>query len=340
MNAGRGRSPQRAVAVEELAPQRLPACVVYGSPAARSLHLAVAIAYGAQAETRIGEPQGAVGRLDELGVGLAGPDASRHEHVQFGPHVHYLTPDDDPHSFVARDMHRFHVVRRKVVGLARVVPVDAVEALEPAGRARPDDAGIVLRELRDAAVAQTVLRPVVCDRAALDEGRTAEAITDPQAAGSRRMQRHDIAGRQSLAAKAVDALEANAVEAKQSCRRSDPQIAIARLRQELDARGRAFGCGPGCVIELPDVQVRRQREGARREQERGRQQWQQSQELECLPPSPHTRPSIRRGEARGGCPRAFQRHYARSDLRPMRTSSVKSFGCSQAAKWPPFSSLL
>ena len=30
----------------------------------------------------------------------------------------------------------------------------------------------------------------------------------------------------------------------------------------------------------------------------------------------------------------------RSDLKPARTSSEKSFGCSQAAKCPPFSTLL
>ena len=30
----------------------------------------------------------------------------------------------------------------------------------------------------------------------------------------------------------------------------------------------------------------------------------------------------------------------RSDLKPARTSSEKSFGCSRAAKWPPFSTLL
>jgi hypothetical protein len=30
----------------------------------------------------------------------------------------------------------------------------------------------------------------------------------------------------------------------------------------------------------------------------------------------------------------------RSDLKPARTSSEKSFGCSQAAKWPPLGSLL
>jgi hypothetical protein len=154
------------------------------------------------------------------------------------------------------------------------------------------------------------------------------------------MQRQDVAGRQSPAANAVDALEANTVETKQPRRRGDPQIAIAGLRHELDARGRAFRRGPRRVIELPDLQIRRQAESARREQERDRQRGQQSQELECLPPSPHTRPSIRRGEARGGDPRAVARHYARSDLKPARTSSVKSFGCSQAAKWPPFSSSL
>jgi hypothetical protein len=32
--------------------------------------------------------------------------------------------------------------------------------------------------------------------------------------------------------------------------------------------------------------------------------------------------------------------YARRVLKPARTSPEKSFGCSQAAKWPPFSSLL
>jgi len=35
-----------------------------------------------------------------------------------------------------------------------------------------------------------------------------------------------------------------------------------------------------------------------------------------------------------------RRHYLRSDLRPTRTSSEKSCGCSQAAKCPPLSSLL
>jgi AraC family transcriptional regulator len=30
----------------------------------------------------------------------------------------------------------------------------------------------------------------------------------------------------------------------------------------------------------------------------------------------------------------------RSDLKPARSSSERSLGCSQAAKWPPFSSLL
>src|SRR5438132_7714359 len=33
-------------------------------------------------------------------------------------------------------------------------------------------------------------------------------------------------------------------------------------------------------------------------------------------------------------------HYLRSDLKPARTSSEKSCGCSQAAKCPPFSTLL
>jgi len=33
-------------------------------------------------------------------------------------------------------------------------------------------------------------------------------------------------------------------------------------------------------------------------------------------------------------------HYLRSDRNPARTSSEKSCGCSQAAKWPPFSTLL
>jgi hypothetical protein len=33
-------------------------------------------------------------------------------------------------------------------------------------------------------------------------------------------------------------------------------------------------------------------------------------------------------------------HYLRSDLKPARTSSEKSCGCSQAAKCPPLSSLL
>jgi hypothetical protein len=32
--------------------------------------------------------------------------------------------------------------------------------------------------------------------------------------------------------------------------------------------------------------------------------------------------------------------YPRSDLKPTRTSSEKSCGCSQAAKWPPLSTLL
>ena len=32
--------------------------------------------------------------------------------------------------------------------------------------------------------------------------------------------------------------------------------------------------------------------------------------------------------------------YPRSNLKPARTSSEKSFGCSQAAKWPPLSTLL
>jgi hypothetical protein len=32
--------------------------------------------------------------------------------------------------------------------------------------------------------------------------------------------------------------------------------------------------------------------------------------------------------------------YPRSDLKPARTSSEKICGCSQAAKWPPFSTLL
>src|SRR5207249_5129167 len=32
--------------------------------------------------------------------------------------------------------------------------------------------------------------------------------------------------------------------------------------------------------------------------------------------------------------------YLRSDLKPARTSSEKSCGCSHAAKWPPLSSLL
>ena len=35
-----------------------------------------------------------------------------------------------------------------------------------------------------------------------------------------------------------------------------------------------------------------------------------------------------------------QMRYPRSDLKPARTSSENSCGCSQAAKCPPFSSLL
>ena len=37
---------------------------------------------------------------------------------------------------------------------------------------------------------------------------------------------------------------------------------------------------------------------------------------------------------------ALQNYYLRSDLKPARTSSEKSCGCSQAAKWPPFSTSL
>ena len=35
-----------------------------------------------------------------------------------------------------------------------------------------------------------------------------------------------------------------------------------------------------------------------------------------------------------------QSRYERKDRKPARNSSVNSFGCSQAAKWPPLSSLL
>jgi hypothetical protein len=35
-----------------------------------------------------------------------------------------------------------------------------------------------------------------------------------------------------------------------------------------------------------------------------------------------------------------RRHYLRSDLKPVRSSSERNFGCSQAAKWPPLGSLL
>ena len=39
----------------------------------------------------------------------------------------------------------------------------------------------------------------------------------------------------------------------------------------------------------------------------------------------------------GSC---VHRHYLRSDLKPARISSLRNFGCSQAAKWPPLGSLL
>src|ERR1700719_1389307 len=49
-------------------------------------------------------------------------------------------------------------------------------------------------------------------------------------------------------------------------------------------------------------------------------------------------PARASGRAQGARP-SFQADL-RSDLKPARSSSVKSFGCSQAAKWPPFSTLL
>jgi hypothetical protein len=44
--------------------------------------------------------------------------------------------------------------------------------------------------------------------------------------------------------------------------------------------------------------------------------------------------------ARPSCRSGLRRPYVRSDLKPARISSEKSFGCSQAAKCPPLSSLL
>ena len=37
---------------------------------------------------------------------------------------------------------------------------------------------------------------------------------------------------------------------------------------------------------------------------------------------------------------AWLDHHLRSDLKAARISSLKSFGCSQAAKWPPLSTSL
>ena len=68
---------------------------------------------------------------------------------------------------------------------------------------------------------------------------------------------------QALPADAVDAFEANAVEAEQSCAGRKPDIAVARLRKGLDAGWRSVVRGPACVIELTDAKVGRQGERAR-----------------------------------------------------------------------------
>jgi hypothetical protein len=91
----------------------------------------------------------------------------------------------------------------------------------------------------------------------VNETGAAEAVADPQAAAWRREQRHDVARQKALAADAVDALEADTVEAKQAAGCGEPEIAVAALRQGLYARRPALGHGPAGVIELGDAQFRR-----------------------------------------------------------------------------------
>ena len=64
---------------------------------------------------------------------------------------------------------------------------------------------------------------------------------------------------------------------------------------------------------------------------------------QVVSPRLRTRLHIRRkigGLLASNCRKARMLHYLRSGLKPARTSSEKSCGCSQAAKCPPLESLL
>ncbi len=116
---------------------------------------------------------------------------------------------------------------------------------------------MIFGEPRQAASGQPGALAVIRDLAVADETGAAEAIADPQAALGRREQRHDVAGKEPLAAHTVDVLETHAVEAEQAAGGSHPEIAIARLREDLYAGRRAVVDAPGAVMELGDAQVRR-----------------------------------------------------------------------------------
>jgi FixJ family two-component response regulator len=65
----------------------------------------------------------------------------------------------------------------------------------------------------------------------------------------------------------------------------------------------------------------------------------------CLTPAPVDWRRAKRGSLQDDSPGGpmqsrLRLRYARTDLKPARSSSEKSCGCSQAAKWPPLSSLL
>ncbi len=99
------------------------------------------------------------------------------------------------------------------------------------------------------------------DPVALDEGRPAQRIADPQASVIRRCQGEDVVRPKPHVAAPLDSLETQAVESKESAGGSEPEISVGRLGDRGDLPGAAVLEGPRGVVKLPQTPI--QIQGAR-----------------------------------------------------------------------------
>jgi hypothetical protein len=67
--------------------------------------------------------------------------------------------------------------------------------------------------------------------AIVNKARTAARVADPQSTGLGREKGRDIVRRERKVRGILEALEAHPVKSKESCQRTNPEIAVTRLRE-------------------------------------------------------------------------------------------------------------